>query len=127
MADHTLRVLVVDDEPVMRLVLRNRLRQLGFADVDEATDGHDALAKLRADSFGLVLSDWNMQPMNGIELLRSVRSDPQLKGLPFILATGEGRDAHVAAARAAGVSGYLLKPVEVEALRLELVNVLGSL
>ena len=98
--DLSMPVLVVDDSNTMIRILRNLLRQIGFADVDDAADGVAALAKLRARSYGMVISDWNMQPMTGYELLRQVRTDPALGRLPFVMVTAETRTENVVAAPA---------------------------
>jgi two-component system chemotaxis response regulator CheY len=87
--DKSTNVLIVDDYKTMLRIIRNLLKQLEFDNVEEATDGQEALAKLRAGSFGLVISDWNMQPMTGLDLLKEVRADASLKDLPFIMITAE--------------------------------------
>jgi two-component system, chemotaxis family, chemotaxis protein CheY len=109
-------ILVVDDYKTMVRIVRNLLNQLGFHDVDEANDGASALAKLRARRFGLVISDWAMEPMNGLELLQQVRADPDLKTLPFIMITAENRKERVAKAEQAGANGYIVKPFTAETL-----------
>ena len=87
--DRNTNVLIVDDYRTMLRIIRNLLKQLDFNNVDEATDGQEALAKLRAGNFGLVISDWNMAPMTGLDLLKEVRADARLKNLPFIMITAE--------------------------------------
>lgn len=109
-------ILVVDDYKTMVRIVRNLLNQLGFHDVDEANDGASALAKLRARRFGLVISDWAMEPMNGLELLQQVRADPDLKTLPFIMITAENRKDRVARAEQAGANGFIVKPFTAETL-----------
>src|ERR1700712_3704211 len=89
--DKTMTVLIVDDYKTMLRIIRNLLKQIGFEHVDEASDGSEALAKLRTKSFGLVISDWNMEPMTGLELLQAVRADVKLKALPFIMITAESK------------------------------------
>lgn len=121
-----MKVLIVDDYKTMLRILRNLLRQLNFLNVDEASDGAEALAKLRQDKFGLVISDWNMEPMTGIQLLREVRADDTLKHLPFIMITAESKSENVIAAKEAGVSNYIVKPFNAETLRTKLVSVLGE-
>ena len=106
--DLNMKVLVVDDYKTMIRIIRNLLKQLQFNNVDEATDGGMALQKLREDSFGLVVSDWNMQPMTGLELLKEVRADEHLKGLPFIMVTAESKTENVIEAKKAGVSNYIV-------------------
>ena len=124
--DMNMKVLIVDDYKTMLRILRNLLRQLNFGNVEEASDGGEALQKLRQDRFGLVISDWNMEPMTGIQLLRAVRSDDSLKHLPFVMITAESKSENVIAAKEAGVSNYIVKPFNAETLRTKLVNVLGE-
>ena len=115
--DKTTRVLIVDDYKTMLRIIRNLLKQLEFENVEEATDGQEALSKLRAGSFGLVISDWNMAPMTGLDLLKEVRADGRLKALPFIMITDESKTENVVAAKAAGVSNYIVKPFNAETLK----------
>lgn len=125
--DPNLKILVVDDYKTMLRILRNLLSQLGFKNVEEATDGGDALRVLRSQvNFGLIISDWNMQPMTGIDLLREVRSDAALKKLPFIMVTAESKPENVVAAKQAGVSNYIVKPFTAETLKAKMVSVLGE-
>ena len=102
--DKTINVLIVDDYRTMLRIIRNLLKQLDFNNVEEATDGAEALAKLRAGNFGLVISDWNMQPMTGLDLLREVRADARLARTPFIMVTAESKTENVIAAKEAGVN-----------------------
>ena len=113
----SLPVLIVDDYQTMLRIIRNLLKQLEFDNVEEASDGQEALAKLRAGQFGLVISDWNMQPMTGLDLLKEVRADARLKETPFIMITAESKTENVVAAKAAGVSNYIVKPFNAETLR----------
>jgi two-component system chemotaxis response regulator CheY len=124
--DPTTPILIVDDYQAMIRIIRNFLLQLGFEQIDEAHDGQTALAKLKERPYGLVISDWNMAPMNGLELLQQVRADPDLKDLPFIMVTAENRDDRIALARQAGVSGYVIKPFNVETLGRRIANVIGA-
>jgi two-component system chemotaxis response regulator CheY len=124
--DLNMNVLVVDDYKTMLRILRNLLKQLNFSNVDEATDGTQALEKLTAGNFGLVISDWNMEPMTGIQLLRKVRADDKLKHIPFIMVTAESKSENVIAAKEAGVSNYIVKPFNAETLKSKLVSVLGD-
>ena len=124
--DMNMNVLIVDDYKTMLRIIRNLLRQLNFTNIDEATDGSMALQKLRAGSFGLVISDWNMEPMTGIQLLREVRADAKLKHIPFIMVTAESKSENVIAAKEAGVSNYIVKPFNAETLKSKLVSVLGE-
>ncbi len=124
--DSNLPILIVDDYKTMLRIIRNLLKQLNFNNVDEATDGSEALKKLREKKFSLVISDWNMEPMTGLQLLREVRSDIKLKELPFIMVTAESKTENVIAAKAAGVSNYIVKPFNAETLKQKLVTVLGD-
>ena len=119
-------ILVVDDYKTMVRIVRNLLNQLGFQDIDEANDGASALAKLRARRFGLVISDWAMEPMNGLELLQQVRADPDLKTLPFIMITAENRKERVAKAEQAGANGYIVKPFTAETLNDRIARVMSG-
>ena len=119
-------ILVVDDYKTMLRIIRNLLKQLDFNNVDDATDGAQALQKLREKEYGLVISDWNMEPMTGLELVREVRSDKKLKGLPFIMVTAESKTENVVAAKEAGVSNYIVKPFNAETLKQKIVSVLGD-
>ena len=115
--DLSMPILVVDDYNTMIRIIRNLLRQLGFEDIDEASDGALALAKMRDKRYGLVISDWNMEPMTGYELLKQVRADPQLAPVPFIMITAESKTENVIAAKQAGVSNYIVKPFNAETLK----------
>jgi len=122
--DRNINVLIVDDYRTMLRIIRNLLKQNDFNNVDEATDGQEALAKLRAGQFGLVISDWNMAPMTGLDLLKEVRADPRLRETPFIMITAESKTENVVAAKAAGVSNYIVKPFNAETLRDKIEKVL---
>ena len=115
--DMSMPVLVVDDYNTMIRIIRNLLKQLGFDDVDDASDGSAALAKMREKKYGLVISDWNMEPMTGYELLKEVRADPGLNKTPFIMVTAESKTENVIAAKKAGVSNYIVKPFNAQTLR----------
>jgi two-component system, chemotaxis family, chemotaxis protein CheY len=110
MAQSNLKFLVVDDFATMRRIIRNLLKELGFNNVDEAEDGVNALGKLRSESFDFVISDWNMPNMTGIDLLRNIRADDQLKTLPVLMVTAEAKKENIIAAAQAGASGYVVKP-----------------
>ena len=124
--DMSMPVLVVDDYNTMIRIIRNLLKQLGFEDVDDAADGSAALAKMREKKYGLVISDWNMEPMTGIQLLREVRADSKLKALPFIMITAESKTENVVAAKEAGVNNYIVKPFNAATLKTKLSTVLGQ-
>jgi two-component system chemotaxis response regulator CheY len=123
--DKSMNVLIVDDYKTMLRIIRNLLKQIDFNNVDEATDGAEALSKLRAGSYGLVISDWNMQPMTGLQLLQEVRADTRLKSMPFIMVTAESKAENVVAAKQAGVSNYIVKPFNAETLREKIEKVLA--
>jgi two-component system chemotaxis response regulator CheY len=123
--DKNMSILIVDDYKTMLRILRNLLRQLEFHNIEEATDGSMALQKLRQKKFDFVISDWNMEPMTGIQLLREVRSDDTLKHLPFIMITAESKSENVIAAKQAGVSNYIVKPFNSETLKTKMASVLG--
>lgn len=124
--DLSMPILVVDDYQTMVRIIRNLLKQLGFEDVDDASDGTTALAKLKQKKYGLVISDWNMEPMTGIQLLREVRADSKLKNLPFIMITAESKTENVVAAKEAGVNNYIVKPFNAATLKTKLSSVLGQ-
>ena len=110
MPDKNMRFLVVDDFSTMRRIVRNLLKELGFTNVDEAEDGQVALHKLKTQHFDFVVSDWNMPNMTGIELLKAVRAEPQIKDLPFMMITAEAKRENIIEAAMAGASGYIVKP-----------------
>lgn len=124
--DTNMPILIVDDYKTMLRVLRNFLLQLNFGNIAEATDGSMALQKLRQQDFGFVISDWNMEPMTGIQLLREVRADDKLKHLPFIMITAESKSENMIAAKQAGVSNYIVKPFSAETLKSKMTSVLGK-
>ncbi|WP_340118629.1 response regulator [Pelagibius sp. 7325] len=124
--DMSMPILIVDDYKTMLRIIRNLLKQLGFTNVDEATDGSAALQKLRDKEYHLVISDWNMEPMSGMQLLTEVRADTKLKDLPFIMITAESKTENVIAAKQAGVSNYIVKPFNAATLKTKLAAVLGN-
>src|SRR5690348_9746017 len=115
--DKNMKIMIVDDYSTMLRILRNLLRQLEFNNVDEANNGDEALQKLREGSFNLIISDWNMAPMTGLDLLKQVRADAKLKHIPFIMVTAESKTDNVIAAKQAGVSNYIVKPFNAETLK----------
>jgi two-component system chemotaxis response regulator CheY len=115
--DLNVPVLIVDDYNTMIRIIRNLLKQLGFEHVDDASDGSAALTKMRERKYGLVISDWNMEPMTGYDLLQEVRSDPTLRKTPFIMVTAESKTENVIAAKKAGVSNYIVKPFNAQTLK----------
>lgn len=124
--DLSMNVLVVDDYKTMVRIIRNLLKQLDFTNIDEATDGPTALAMLHQGSYGLIISDWNMEPMTGLELLKEVRADAALKALPFVMVTAESKTENVVAAKQAGVTNYIVKPFNAATLKAKLVGVFGE-
>jgi two-component system chemotaxis response regulator CheY len=115
--DLSMPVLVVDDYNTMIRIIRNLLKQLGFENIDDASDGSAALNKMRTKKYGLVISDWNMEPMTGYDLLKEVRSDPNLATTPFIMITAESKTENVIAAKKAGVNNYIVKPFNAATLK----------
>src|SRR3712207_2374889 len=124
--DLSMPVLVVDDYNTMIRIIRNLLKQLGFTDVDDASDGQTALAKMRQRRYGLVISDWNMEPMTGYELLKQVRADASLSKTPFIMVTAESKTENVIAAKKAGVNNYIVKPFNAQTLQGKIEAVFAS-
>jgi two-component system chemotaxis response regulator CheY len=116
-ANLSMKILVVDDFATMRRITRNILRQLGFANIEEAEDGEIALTKLRQKKFHFVVSDWNMPRMTGIEFLRAVRADPDLKEIPFLMVTAEALKDNILEAVEAGVSNYIVKPFTADIMK----------
>jgi two-component system chemotaxis response regulator CheY len=112
--DTSMKVLVVDDFATMRRIVKGVLRQLGFSNIIEAEDGSVALTELKKEKIGLIVSDWNMPNMTGLDLLKAVRGDGELKGIPFIMVTAEGQKENVIEAVKAGVSNYVVKPFTPE-------------
>jgi two-component system chemotaxis response regulator CheY len=115
--DLSMPILVVDDYNTMIRIIRNLLKQLGFENVDEASDGSVALERMREKKYGLIISDWNMEPMTGYDLLKEVRSNPELKSTPFIMVTAESKTENVIAAKKAGVNNYIVKPFNAQTLK----------
>lgn len=124
--DMSMPILIVDDYKTMLRIIRNLLKQLGFNTVDEAADGSAALAKMRTREYGLVISDWNMEPMTGFQLLKEVRADDSLKSTPFIMITAESKTDNVVAAKKEGVNNYIVKPFNAATLKTKISAVLGD-
>jgi len=124
--DLSMPILVVDDYNTMIRIIRNLLKQLGFEDIDDASDGTAALNKLRGKRYGLVISDWNMEPMTGYELLKEVRADPGLSKTPFIMVTAESKTENVIAAKKAGVNNYIVKPFNAQTLKTKIEAVFAE-
>ena len=124
--DTSIKVLVVDDFATMRRIVKGVLKQLGFKDVIEADDGTTALDELKKENIGLIVSDWNMPKMTGLELLKKVRQDDELKSIPFIMVTAEGQKENIIEAVKAGVSNYIVKPFTPETLSEKLEKVFNG-
>ncbi len=123
--DMNMNILVVDDYKTMLRILTSLLKQLGFNNVLTAENGQEALQKLHSEDVDFVISDWNMEPMTGMELLREIRGSDKLKNLPFIMATAESKTESILAAKQAGVSNYIVKPFNAETLQKKMASVLG--
>jgi two-component system chemotaxis response regulator CheY len=127
MADKNMKFLVVDDFSTMRRIVRNLLKELGFNNADEAEDGVAALQKLRNSSFDFVVSDWNMPNMTGLELLKQIRADANLKHLPVLMVTAEAKKENIIEAAQAGASGYVVKPFTAATLEEKLNKIFEKL
>jgi two-component system chemotaxis response regulator CheY len=123
--DLSMPVLVVDDQHTMVRIVRKFLKQAGFTDIDDATDGATALDRMHDKRYGLVISDWSMTPLSGYDLLRQVRADPAIGDTPFIMVTAEARTENVIAAKAAGVNHYIVKPFNAKTLKTKIESVFG--
>ena len=121
-----MKILIVDDFATMRRILRNILKEMGFTNITEVEDGKTALKELKNDSFDLILCDWNMPEMTGLEVLEKVRSDDQLKDLPFIMVTAEAQKQNIVAAVKAGVTNYIIKPLTAETVNDKLNKLFGG-
>ena len=125
--DMQMNVLIVDDYKTMLRIIRNLLEQIGFTNIDEATDGAAAFKKMQERTYGLVISDWNMEPMSGFEFLKKCRaSEGYQKAVPFILITAESKPENVVKAKQAGVNNYIVKPFNAATLKKKLSAVLGD-
>ena len=122
-ADPNMKILVVDDMVTMRRIVKNILRQLGFSNIDEAENGQEALQKLRSDTFGCVVSDWNMPVMTGIDMLRAIKADEKLKAIPVLIVTGKAQQSNLVEAVQAGASNYIVKPFTVETMQEKLGSI----
>lgn len=122
-ADPNMKILVVDDMVTMRRIVKNILRQLGFSNIDEAENGREALQKLRSDTFGCVVSDWNMPVMTGIDMLRAIKADEKLKAIPVLIVTGKAQQSNLVEAVQAGASNYIVKPFTVETMQEKFGNI----
>jgi two-component system chemotaxis response regulator CheY len=116
-ADPNMKIMVVDDMPTMRRIVKNVLKQIGFTNVDEAENGREAIAKLHTQPYQFVVSDWNMPVMTGIDMLRAIRADESLKHIPVLMVTAEAQKENILEAIQAGVNNYIVKPFTAEALQ----------
>jgi two-component system chemotaxis response regulator CheY len=123
--DLTMPVLVVDDYATMTRIISNLLRQLGFSTIDVTTDGGTALRMMDERVYGLVVSDWNMEPVSGLDLVKAIRADDKLNDTPFVMVTAEAKPENVITAKLAGVDSYIVKPFNAETLKRKLSSVLG--
>jgi two-component system chemotaxis response regulator CheY len=127
MANPNTKFLVVDDFSTMRRIVRNLLKELGYANVDEAEDGVIALSKLKGGDFEFVVSDWNMPNMDGLTLLQTIRADPELASLPVLMVTAEAKKENIIAAAQAGANGYIVKPFTTATLDEKLAKIFEKL
>lgn len=125
--DKNMKILVVDDFSTMRRIIKNLLKDLGFTNVQEADDGNTALPMLNQGDFDFVVTDWNMPGMQGIDLLRAIRSDDRLKHLPVLMVTAEAKKEQIVAAAQAGVNGYVVKPFTAATLKEKLDKIFERL
>jgi len=126
MVDMNINIITIDDNKTMLRIIHSLLTQIGFNNIDEAANGAMALEKLKEKKYELIISDWNMEPMSGIELLKIVRADEMLKNIPFLMVTAESKTENVIAAKQAGVSNYIVKPFNAETLKTKLSSILGT-
>ena len=124
--DKNIRILIVDDFSTMRRIVKNLLNDLGFTNTAEADDGNSALAELRRGPFDMVITDWNMPGMPGIELLKAIRSDPTLAKMPVLMVTAEAKREQIIEAAQAGVNGYVIKPFTAITLKEKIDKILGQ-
>jgi two-component system, chemotaxis family, chemotaxis protein CheY len=124
--DMNMPILVVDDYKTMLRIIRNLLKQLGFQNIEDASDGQSAFDMIQRKKYGLVISDWNMQPMTGLDLLKAVKGNNDLKEIPFIMVTAESKTENVVAAKEAGVSNYIIKPFNASTLKTKISSVIGN-
>jgi two-component system chemotaxis response regulator CheY len=124
--DLNMKVLIVDDFATMRRILRNILKQIGFTDIAEADDGDTALKELKKEKYDLILCDWNMPEMPGIDLLKALKADEQLKNIPFVMVTAEAQKDNIIEAVKTGVSSYIVKPFTAETVNEKLNKVFGG-
>ena len=127
MTDKNMSILVVDDFPTMRRIVRSLLKELGFTNVEEAEDGQEALNKLRTAAFEFVVADWNMPNLDGLEMLKQIRADAALQHLPVLMVTAEAKKENIIAAAQAGANGYVVKPFTAVTLEEKLNKIFEKL
>ena len=127
MADLNMKILIVDDFSTMRRIVKNLLKQIGYTNIEKAEDGAQAYEKVKNGGYGFVVSDWNMPNMDGLELVKSVRSNPDIKNLPILMVTAEAEKDKVVAAIQAGVSNYIVKPFTGEVLKEKMDSILAKI
>ena len=124
--DFRMKILVVDDFATMRRILKNVLKEIGFSNTSEAENGRHALRELKKNKYDLILCDWNMPEMSGLELLKQIRADDELKDLPFVMVTAEAQKDNIIEAVQAGVTNYVVKPFTAKTINDKLTKVFGD-
>ncbi|SMC09267.1 chemotaxis response regulator CheY [Nitratiruptor tergarcus] len=124
--DKNIRILVVDDAPMIRRILKNLLKEMGFSNIDEAEDGMVALQKLRSQKYDFVITDWNMPNLTGIELVQEIRKDPNLKSLPIMMVTAEAKKENIILALKSGVNNYIVKPFTPENVKAKIEAIFSA-
>ena len=124
--DKNMPILIVDDQKTMLRINRYMLNQLGFTNIEDAADGVEAVEKINKKEFKLILSDWNMEPMDGLTFLKKIRSNAKTKDVTFVMVTAETKAENVVAAKKAGVTNYIIKPFNAETLKAKLATVIGK-
>ncbi|MFO0388316.1 MAG: response regulator [Alphaproteobacteria bacterium] len=121
-----MQILIVEDNTTMRRIVRDLVKQIGFKNTDEAIDGTDALVKLNEKAYDFIISDWHMEPMTGLDLLKNVRAHEKLKRIPFLMVTAESKPENILAAKTAGVSNYIIKPFNAQTLKTKMMSIFGN-
>ena len=124
--DRNIKILVVDDAPMIRRILKNILKEMGFNNIEEAEDGQVALQKLRSQKFDFVITDWNMPNLTGIELVQEIRNDPSLKHLPILMVTAEAKKENVILALKTGVNNYISKPFTPDKIKTKIEAIFSA-
>lgn len=121
-----MQILVVEDNTTMRRIVRDLIKQIGFKNIEEAIDGTDAMTKLNEKAYDFIISDWHMEPMTGLDLLKQVRAHEKLKRIPFLMVTAESKPENILAAKNAGVSNYIIKPFNAQTLKTKMMSIFGN-